>query len=167
MSVRRLYEMPIPNVKLSTRILMVVNSVPSLPDETGALQRRMVAIDFKNPVSDPDSEFERRLETPDCMLGVFLLALIGIIDLDGQGGFIQPESSREPLLLMAGVGSDYQAFAADCIETTNKPEDFVLAAGLHEAFVRYRAHALGRTYSPPTVQQFMKHLINVLRGSER
>ena len=91
-AIDRKYLSEVPSFRLDTRIVVSANQMPSIPDPTLALVRRSIAFHFRYivPECERDDDLPDRLTTPDSLAGIMLLCLIGLKNIDADGGFQQP-----------------------------------------------------------------------------
>lgn len=154
------------NHRLHTRMLMVANAMPGLPDPSGAIMRRSICFDFRNPVreEDMDSTLSERLRTPKSLAGVLLLSLVGLIAIEDEG-IKQPRWSAGPLEDLRDQGSRYPGYIDACL-VLNEP----VAEGAEPAWtsiqdlnLAYKAYseAEGASYAPDAARMMaeMKSLL--------
>lgn len=102
--------------KLSTRLMIMSNDVPSFADESGALAARIVPITTSiSFVGREDRSLERRImrELP----GILLWALEGLDRLNRNGSvFTAPESAQEAMELYRAQSSPVGVFLSEWCE---------------------------------------------------
>lgn len=83
----------IPDYKPMCRFTIAVNELPQLPDYSQALERRLLALVFRECFKGREN-FDLKKSLPREAPGIANWALHGLIRLREQGGFTEPESSR-------------------------------------------------------------------------
>ena len=79
---------------LRTRLTIVANELPRLHDDSGALLRRIMFLEFPRSFEGQEDRTLReslRAEVP----GIFNWALAGLEDLNGSDSFIVPEQGKQ------------------------------------------------------------------------
>ena len=101
--------------RLPLTFLILTNEVPMLPDNAGALRRRLLAVKTPNSfVGREDVDLDAKLAEE---LPAFVnLALAAYRRLVTRGGFVQPTSGEELLGLMRENSSYLANFIEDCCE---------------------------------------------------
>lgn len=147
MTIDRKHLDEIPNFRLTTRMLVAANQMPSLPDPSNSLERRSFSFEFRNPIprEEMDTGLADRLRAPRSLAGVLLLAMIGQIDLEEEG-FVQPAWSAGPLEDLRAQGSKYADFIEIALEL-NGEGTWLANQELRAAFHAY-AEAEGSNYTP-------------------
>jgi putative DNA primase/helicase len=80
--------------KPGTRLMLISNDIPRLPDDSGALASRFLLLRFmRSFLGKEDPELEGRL-VPE-LPGILLWAIMGWQRLMDRGHFLQPESGQE------------------------------------------------------------------------
>ncbi|MGV0581926.1 phage/plasmid primase, P4 family [Mycolicibacterium elephantis] len=129
-SVNRKFKDPM-SVQLSVRFMFMSNEIPMLPDNSGAIVSRMIAL------STPESFLGReeiglidtlRAELP----GILNWALDGMARLTKRGYFIQPASGAAIIELLSGSASPIQQFVADTCEFGDHDTHFVSKTTFYE-----------------------------------
>lgn len=150
MTIDRKHLDEIRNFVLRTRILIVCNQIPPLPDATTALQRRSICFDYRNPIPKEklDLRLLDKLTAPRSLAGVGILSLCGLVDLREEG-FVQPKWSAGPLEDLKDQGSPYESFVEDCLLIADGEwvaiEDLWKVLSVH-------AEQNGRSHIPPAQQ---------------
>jgi putative DNA primase/helicase len=94
---------------LATRLMMLSNEVPELPDTSGALPGRFIVLGFTNHWQEnPDTQLTATLcqELP----GILLWALDGLRRLRQRGKFLQPASAAELVDILMDLSSPLKAW---------------------------------------------------------
>ena len=98
--------------KLPTRLMIVSNELPRLPDASGALASRLITLCIRQSfLGREDLQLLDKLlpELP----GILLWAIAGWQRLRGRGHFIQPESGKELTSELADLSSPVGAFVRE------------------------------------------------------
>lgn len=119
--------------KLNTRLLILSNELPALPDPSGALAARFIA--FSTPNSFLGRE-DRNLTTTLLgeLPGILNWALAGYRRLAIEGRIVTPTTARDLIDGIESLGSPVKAFVADCCviapDATTAKDDLWAAYGL-------------------------------------
>ena len=98
--------------RLSTKLTIVSNEIPYLPDASGALAARLLAIKFTVSFRGRENiELSQQLEEE--LSGIFNKVLTASHRLSDRGEFTQPESGEELLERVRCTGSPVQEFVAE------------------------------------------------------
>jgi len=124
---------------LGTRIAIVSNQVPAIPDPTHALIRRTIAFSLPHvvPVDQQDEQLVGKLTSPRSLAGILLLSLIGIKNLDQDGGLVQPKWHQWLIEDMKSQSSEYAEMIEECLEIKPSTDDnieFVSNADLYKLY---------------------------------
>lgn len=119
------------NGKLPTRMQYISNEAPSLPDASGAVIGRMVVVNFpRSFLHKEDSALRDKLSRE--LPGILNWALEGLQRLTARGRFVQPESGKGILNLVAEGASPVTEFVTErCVRG---PEEEVSAEQLYLAW---------------------------------
>ena len=164
LSLRKLYQDELPNQQLSTRLLMLVNEMPDLPDRSGSLKRRMVVWDWSVRHDEEDHEIVARLLEPGAMSGVLLWALLGLRRLEQDGGFVQPEAGRLALEVFNDSASELAEFVEEWLEVTDDEDAFEACSSLYLSFCHYWKHERQRSRDPIGDTRFFRETLSLLQG---
>lgn len=139
-SVRRMAQPTLENVRLPGRITITTNELPELPDKAAALPRRMLALQFTETfTSNPDRGLPARLVAE--VAGVLNWAIEGLVRLRYQGEFTEPESSIKVVEELKQTASPITQFSSECCWV--KSECKVAEEELYDAWRNYaKDHAL-------------------------
>jgi putative DNA primase/helicase len=110
----RKYKTPL-SVTLATRLMMLSNEVPELPDTSGALPGRFIVLAFTNDwEADPDTQLTDTLcqELP----GILRWSLDGLKSLRQRGKFHQPASAAELVDILTNLSSPLKAWLEACCQ---------------------------------------------------
>lgn len=100
---------------LTTRIVMAANDMPSLPDPSGALATRYIAVRFTQSfLGREDKTLTVRIRAE--LAGIFNWAMVGLKSLNKRGSFVQPATGQESIDEAAATGSHAIGFVTDCCE---------------------------------------------------
>ena len=119
--IRRMYKESIARLKLGCRIVVASNEFIDVPDNQGAMARRLLLLEFKKSfVNKEDWNLENKLakELP----GIAVWALEGLRRLRKNKGFTIPEASREALKEWRTATSPMASFLAECVDEDPKGE---------------------------------------------
>lgn len=115
------------NGRLGTRVVLVSNEVPDLPDESMAINSRFLSIKFVKSFTpaeqDPLLKDKLAAELP----GIFNWALAGYRDLCEQGTFTEAETAATVDATLSEQSSPMRAFGEDCthFEITGNSDDYI------------------------------------------
>lgn len=152
-TINRKHQDALKDLRLRVAILCVTNQMPSLPDPTLALVRRVLVFDFRNfvPEERRDASLPDRLLSPTSLAGALLLMLCGLADLHEDQRFIQPKWSEGPLKDLEAQLSAYASFVSECVVIEQveegEPKTKMAVAELYRAFLAW-CELEGRTYKP-------------------
>lgn len=119
---------------LTVRFIIAANEMPSLPDPSGALASRYIAIPFTQSfLGREDTTLSQRIKTE--MSGIFNWAMEGLHRLKQRGKFVQPESGLADIGEAAASGSHAIGFVNDCCELATGAT--VATADLYVAYARW------------------------------
>jgi putative DNA primase/helicase len=130
-------------VRLATRFMLLTNELPNLPDQSGAVVSRFVALHFTRSFlgrEDPELTKKLLVELP----GILLWAVEGWRRVRERGSLTQPESGAPLLDDLGDLSSPVAAFVRDCCLVEPGRE-----ASVDELFGRWRwwcaqnGHAVG------------------------
>lgn len=125
-----------------TRFTLTCNEIPNLPDPNGAMQRRLMILDFPHEFTTrPDPDLENKLckELP----GIVLWHLQGYKRLVEQGRFTEPAGMVESLKEFATTTNPLAAFIEECCE-----EDEEYSVAKEEIFDAWHAWANEHGFRP-------------------
>jgi putative DNA primase/helicase len=120
--------------KLPTRISIVSNELPRLPDVSGAIVSRMLVLRLTETfLGKEDTKLTERLlaERP----GILLWAIAGWCRLRAVGSFRQPDTAFELLGDLKDLSSPISEFVRDCCD--EGPEHSVQRSELFEAYTEW------------------------------
>jgi putative DNA primase/helicase len=132
--INRKYLPSLASHKLTTRFTISTNELPELPDHSGALEARLLILDFKTSFvgrEDWDLKAKLREETA----GIVVWALDGLRRLREQGRFTMPESAKESLREWRTTTSPMAGFLEECCDEV--PEEEVTKEELYEAWTKW------------------------------
>jgi putative DNA primase/helicase len=103
------------HMKLRTRIVILTNEGIGLPEGSGALSGRFLALLLtKSFYGREDPTLRNKLSTE--LPGILNWAVTGYESLRRRGYFVQPESGRAVVEQMETLGAPIKAFIRDCCE---------------------------------------------------
>ncbi|WP_165797871.1 phage/plasmid primase, P4 family [Mycolicibacter virginiensis] len=140
-SVRRPYDRHSVSVRLPLTFMILSNEAPVLPDNAGAMVRRVLAIRTPNTFADSaDYDLDQKLAAE---LSAFVdLALTAYRQLVERGRFIQPDSGQEILTVIRENSSYLANFVEECCDVG--PELIETKAGLYMRWTMW-CHTNGHT----------------------
>jgi len=148
--------------KFPTKFTMTCNELPHLPDHSGAMQRRLLILDFPlSFVANPDRNLETRLakELP----GIVLWALEGLARLRRNGGFTVPADMQESLDEWRTATSPMAAFIE---EACDEGEDFeVDKTKIYDAWMAWSQEHGVRPLSKSRMFERLKGNSNYVRST--
>jgi Predicted ATPase len=110
----RKYHDPV-SVRLATRIIVLSNEAPRLPDASGAIASRFLTVQLKHSFyGQEDILLEKDLEAE--LPSILHLFIMGLHRLMKRGHFVQPENGREIISEMNDLGSPIQSYVRDCCQ---------------------------------------------------
>ena len=154
MSVRLPYERKSIAYRLPLSFLFLSNVIPYWPDNAGAMQRRIIAIESPESFEGrEDLELENDLakEIP----ALVNAALAAYRRLSKRGHFIQPESGRAVLSLLRLNSSHLMEFVEECCDLGDYEQE------KHPVFRRYSGWCDERGYKPSAENKFAGELYSL------
>ena len=142
------------NGYLPTRLVIYSNEVLQLTENSNALTGRMIVLKMtKSFFNKEDTDLSHKLEQE--LGGIFNWAMDGLKRRITRGGhFIQPQSGKEYLDLMAELGNPIGTFVEDALvfapDTLTRKED---------VFACYKHWALKKSMAPGTEQAFKRRFL--------
>ena len=142
------------NGYLPTRIVIYSNEVLQLTENSNALSGRMIVLKMTKSFFDhEDTELSFKLEKE--LAGIFNWAMEGLKRRLARGGhFIQPETGRSLLELMAELGNPIGSFVEDALEF-----DALGTVSKDEVFTCYKRWALAKSLPPGTELAFKRRFL--------
>ena len=139
---------------LPTRIVVYSNEVLQLTENSNALTGRMVVFKMtKSFYDNEDTELSIKLEKE--LAGIFNWAMEGLKRRLARGGhFIQPESGRQLLELMAELGNPIGSFVDEALEF-----DPIGMVPKDDVFTCYKHWALKKSLPPGTELAFKRRFL--------
>lgn len=129
--VRRMYKESISRLKLGCRITVASNEFVDVPDNQGAMARRLLLLEFKQSFQGKeDWGLENKLAKQ--LPGIAVWALEGLRRLRLNGGFTMPEASRDAMAEWRTATSPMASFLVECTESDARYE--VERKKLHDAW---------------------------------
>jgi putative DNA primase/helicase len=145
-TIERKFRDPIPDVRLTTRFMLISNEIPAFPDPSGAMASRCLLLETRRSfLGAEDTNLVARLcsELP----GILNWALEGLARLEARGHFIQPVAGKDALQMLTEVSSPVAAFLEECVE-----RDPDASEDSDAVWVAYQ-NWCGRTGNAPTSKQ--------------
>ncbi|MDN3517056.1 phage/plasmid primase, P4 family [Aquisalimonas lutea] len=158
-SVRYVHSSKVWHGKLPTRLVIVGNDVPHLPDSSFALLRRYLLFNLHRSFRDEqDSELSDRLlgELP----GILNWAVVGLHRLRQRGHFIEPKSARALRDDVRSISSPLKDFVDEECEVGSIHTHACLARSLIDAWEEWCAR---KRINPGNDQLFGRRLGDLLR----
>jgi P4 family phage/plasmid primase-like protien len=121
-------------IKLNTRLLLIANQYPQLPDKSKALRRRMILLDMTRKPAEVDSDLSNKFleEIP----GIFLWSLVGLRRMLQRGNFVQPEVGKQVIDEHGGIGNSVEGFVQEmCVLDVN-----AITADKNEMYKEYEKY---------------------------
>ena len=142
------------NGYLPTRLVIYSNEVLQLTENSNALTGRMIVLKMtKSFFNKEDTDLSHKLEQE--LSGIFNWAMEGLKRRLARGGhFLQPQSGKEYLNLMAELGNPIGTFVEDALEFD--PKAFVKKEDVFSAFKHW---ALKKSMTPGTEQAFKRRFL--------
>lgn len=142
------------NGYLPTRLVIYSNEVLQLTENSNALTGRMIVLKMtKSFFNREDTDLAHKLEQE--LGGIFNWAMEGLKRRINRGGhFVQPESGKEYLDLMAELGNPIGSFVEDALIF-----DPLATTGKDDVFAAYKHWALKKSMSPGTEQAFKRRFL--------
>lgn len=132
----RKHKDPLPAVRLSCKMVIMCNRMPSLPDPSGALANRFRVLPFEESAAGKE---EWRFKDPAIMereaVGRMLWALRGLKRLVTMDRFIQPASGAELLDEYRDYSDPLRKFTEDCLQRVDG--SWTASAELYEVWKRW------------------------------
>jgi putative DNA primase/helicase len=115
LDVNRKY-LPLWTGRLVTRLMILANELPSLPDQANAMATRVLVFRFKRSFADKeDHELEGRLRSE--LPGILLWAIEGRKRLRERGKFVQPKAGVSDLQQLRELNSPVSQWVKERAET--------------------------------------------------
>jgi P4 family phage/plasmid primase-like protien len=142
------------NGYLPTRIVIYSNEVLQLTENSNALTGRMIVLKMtKSFWSKEDTDLSHKLEQE--LSGIFNWAMLGLQRRLERGGyFLQPDSGKDLLEVMAELGNPLGAFVDEALEFD--PEGTV---GKDEVFACFKHWAIKKNMPFGTEQSFKRRFL--------
>jgi P4 family phage/plasmid primase-like protien len=122
------------------KMLFSANKVPEIKEDTDAVYRRWLVIDFPNSFygEKRDVDLLSKLITPEEMSGLLNWALEGLRRLLDKGDFSKSPSTEEVRVQYQRMASPLKAFVDDCIIVN--PDSWISKEDLFREFMEYCDH---------------------------
>ena len=142
------------NGYLPTRLVIYSNEVLQLTENSNALTGRMIVLKMsKSFFNKEDTELSVKLRAE--LGGIFNWAMEGLKRRIARGGhFIQPQSGKEYLELMAELGNPLAVFADAALDFNPKA-----TVRKEDVFACYKHWALKKSMAPGTEQAFKRRFL--------
>jgi len=142
------------NGYLPTRIVIYSNEVLQLTENSNALTGRMIVLKMTEAFYDKeDADLSSKLDKE--LSGIFNWAMEGLKRRLARGGrFVQPESGRSLLELMAELGNPVGSFVEDVLEF-----DVMGTVSKDDVFTCYKRWALHKSLPPGTELAFKRRFL--------
>jgi len=142
------------NGYLPTRLVIYSNELLQLTENSNALTGRMIVLKMtRSFFNHEDTELSHKLEQE--LSGIFNWAMEGLKRRIARGGhFVQPDSGKEYLDVMAELGNPIGTFVEDAL--IFDPKSFVRK---EDVFAAYKHWALKKSMAPGTEQAFKRRFL--------
>lgn len=142
------------NGYLPTRLVIYSNEVLQLTENSNALTGRMIVLKMTEAFYDKeDADLSTKLDKE--LSGIFNWAMEGLKRRLARGGrFVQPESGRSLLELMAELGNPVGSFVEDVLEF-----DVMGTVSKDDVFTCYKRWALHKSLPPGTELAFKRRFL--------
>ena len=142
------------NGYLPTRLVIYSNELLQLTENSNALTGRMIVLKMtRSFFNHEDTELSHKLEQE--LGGIFNWAMDGLKRRLARGGhFVQPDSGKEYLDVMAELGNPIGTFVEDALIFDPKSH-----ARKEEVFAAYKHWALKKSMAPGTEQAFKRRFL--------
>lgn len=142
------------NGYLPTRLVIYSNEVLQLTENSNALTGRMIVLKMtKSFFNKEDTDLSHKLEQE--LNGIFNWAMEGLRRRIARGGhFIQPQTGKEYLDLMAELGNPIGTFVEDALEFDVKG-----MVRKEDVFACFKHWALKKSMAPGTEQAFKRRFL--------
>ncbi len=142
------------NGYLPTRLVIYSNELLQLTENSNALTGRMIVLKMtRSFFNHEDTELSHKLEQE--LGGIFNWAMEGLKRRIARGGhFVQPDSGKEYLDVMAELGNPIGTFVEDAL--IFDPKSFVRK---EDVFAAYKHWALKKSMAPGTEQAFKRRFL--------
>lgn len=154
-SVRRPYEKQSVSVRLPLTFMILSNEVPVLPDNAGALVRRVIAIRTPNTFAGRE-DYDLDAKLADELPAFVNMGLAAYARLVERGKFVQPESGLEILGLLRENASYLANFVEDCCDVG--PEFYEAKAAIHQ---RWQMWCRTNGHAPTAANKFATDLYSL------
>ncbi|MEZ0051940.1 P4 family phage/plasmid primase-like protein [Mycobacterium sp. MAA66] len=125
------------SLKLPTRLMFMSNEIPVLPDDSGAVQSRLVplymGVSFDGKGSNPKPDPRLKQELIDELPSILIWALDGLDRLRERGTFITPKSAANCMDVLGEGGSPIKQFLLERCEFGNHHDYYVTKDELYSA----------------------------------
>jgi putative DNA primase/helicase len=129
--VDRKYTTPLSNYRVQGRFTIATNLLPNIPDHSGALEARLLILDFEQSFLGRE-DFSLRDKLIEEAAGIAIWAMKGLQRLRESGRFTIPESSKEALREWRALASPVASFLDECC--TDGPKLFIAKSELFNAW---------------------------------
>jgi putative DNA primase/helicase len=142
------------NGYLPTRLVIYSNELLQLTENSNALTGRMIVLKMtRSFFNHEDTELSHKLEQE--LGGIFNWAMEGLKRRIARGGhFVQPDSGKEYLDVMAELGNPIGTFVEDALIFDPKSH-----ARKEDVFAAYKHWALKKSMAPGTEQAFKRRFL--------
>ena len=142
------------NGYLPTRLVIYSNELLQLTENSNALTGRMIVLKMtRSFFNHEDTELSHKLEQE--LGGIFNWAMEGLKRRLSRGGhFVQPDSGKEYLDVMAELGNPIGTFVEDALIFDPKSH-----ARKEDVFAAYKHWALKKSMAPGTEQAFKRRFL--------
>jgi putative DNA primase/helicase len=155
------------NIRMKTRLVVVVNEFPSLPDAAGALRRRSLIIPFDkrfDAVADPHLGDKLTSE----IQGIVTWSLAGLARLRRQGRFSKTKRGADMEERLLTLCNPIRAFVEECCTLddaeTDRIDEKPMMAPKGRLYQTYRNWCTASGHSPMSKPRFGEAILNTFDG---
>jgi len=155
----------LPQIRMATRFIVSVNSLPNLPDAGDTLRRRSLMIPFNHSFEGiEDRGLKEKLITE--IPGIILWALAGLRGLKERGEFSNPAESKAIQNRLAALTNPVLSFVEECCEVDEDRGDndeSELTEEKNTLFEAYQKWAKKNGYRPTSKDRFGESLMSTVQ----
>jgi P4 family phage/plasmid primase-like protien len=143
------------SLRLPLTFIILSNETPVLPDNAGALLRRVITIKTPNTFAGRE-DYDLDTKLADELPAFVNLALMAYQRLVERGRFVQPESGREILGMLRENSSYLANFVDECCDVGPK-----LCAPKVEVYTRWKMWCQANGHTPTAANKFASDLYSL------
>lgn len=152
------------NVRLKTRFVILLNSLPILPDSAMALKRRIIFVPFMHAVdaSDRDDRLFDKLASE--VAGIALWSMQGLSSLRNRGTFVEPKASTELMDRFGRLGSPVHSFKEECCVVHDCKSEMAPSVEKPRMYDAYKRWCMQSGHKPMHRDRFGEALLESCEG---